>query len=376
MLLRTIKYLVCLLFIVSGFVSCSEDVVDNTVPHQGENTLLVYMVATNTLMYDARDDLNEIRAGMASLPESTDVLVYYASLDVDKDGPVLYRVGHDGQLIVLKKYDMSVSSLAPVRISGVIDDARHFSHANTYGLVLWSHATGWLPSSSPVTPVSFGSDYKYHLDIDRLAEAIPDRIFDFIWCDCCYMSSIEVIYQLRNKCRLFVASPTPLMNCGMPYDLTLPYLVADSKSLAEAARLSYASIMAKNGSKGYTLAITDMSKIEELANAAKGIFSSWKPVSAEGLQSYSPDNIGPFYDFLQYARKVADAAGCPDKAIPLEDAISKAVVFKLSTPDFMGLKIEPSLFSGLSVHMYSERQNDAENFYRSLDWYRDVFLDD
>lgn len=368
------RYLLVVVLAIIGFISCTKDDPDAVIPQQSDHTLLIYMVATNSLMYDAKDDLKEIMSGMAEMPETTAVYVYYASADIDKNGPVLYRVEHNGELTIVRNYDISMSSLAPTRISGVIEEVKYLSPSETYGLVLWSHATGWLPSSSPVTPCSFGSDYKFHLDIDLLAQAIPSATFDFIWCDCCYMSSVEVIYELREKCRWFIASPTPLMQCGMPYDRTLPYLIPDPESLKEAARLSYAAIMSRTGNKGYSIAITDMQYMDDVAKAANPIFTSWVKVSAEGLQSYSPDGIGPFYDFLQYSQRIASEAGIPDKIRSLEDAMRNAVIFKLTSSQFLGLKIDDTLFSGMSVHLYSERQNDAENFYRSLSWYKDVFL--
>lgn len=369
-----IKYTVFSLILLA-FAACSkeENPRPDEEPETYAQTLLVFMIASNNLTSASQDDLGEIARGMAEMPETSDVLVYYTSLSQD-DGPLLYRVEHDGSLQVLCRYDSEMSSLSPARIARVCSDMQKFSVAQSYNLVLWSHADGWLPSANPVDPLSFGSDYKKNIDIDVLADAIPSGLFDFIWCDCCYLSSIEVIYQMRHKCRWFIASPTPLVSCGMPYHLTLPYLVPEPEKLAEAARLSYPAILSFLPGGGYTIAITDMNEIEGVAAAARDIFTRHVTVAASGLQSYSSDGIGPFYDFLQYSARVAEAAGVPESIGPLKQAMERAVIFKLASPRFFKLTISPEHYSGVSVHRYSGVEDERERYYRTLDWYKAVYV--
>lgn len=69
----------------------------------------------------------------------------------------------------------------------------------------------------------------------RLADAIPDGVFDFIWFDACYMSGIETAYELRDKCDTFVAYPTEVYTPGMPYNLTIPYILKETPDLKSAA---------------------------------------------------------------------------------------------------------------------------------------------
>ena len=48
---------------------------------------------------------------------------------------------------------------------------------------------------------AFGGEYveednvrnTVYIDLDQLADAIPDGKFDMIWFDCCYMSCIEAV---------------------------------------------------------------------------------------------------------------------------------------------------------------------------------------
>lgn len=51
--------------------------------------------------------------------------------------------------------------------------------------------------------------------------------FEYILFDDCFMSSIEVAYDLRKITRHLIASPCEVMAYGYPYDLVMPYLFTD-----------------------------------------------------------------------------------------------------------------------------------------------------
>ncbi len=51
--------------------------------------------------------------------------------------------------------------------------------------------------------------------------------FEYFLFDDCFMSSIEVAYDLRKITRHLIASPCEVMAYGYPYDLVMPYLFTD-----------------------------------------------------------------------------------------------------------------------------------------------------
>jgi len=72
-----------------------------------------------------------------------------------------------------------------------------------------------------------GTTTKYQTDITSLAKGITMagiKKMEYILFDNCYMSSIEVAYELRNVTNYLIASPTEIMAYGMPYAVVGEYL--------------------------------------------------------------------------------------------------------------------------------------------------------
>ena len=230
-------FIACLISL--AFVSCNKEE-PNIEPQIAKNTILVYMVATNTLSGFDYMDMQEmmIAAGNIDLSRNN-IVIYHCS---KQSNPKLLKISKNKEVVqetVLKEYDDTYESLDPMRMREVVSDMRRLTPANKYGLVMWSHAMSWTPAkisaNNTATPSYFGDDYGKHMDIDVLANALPDDVFSYIWMDCCYMSSIECAYQLRNKCDWYVGYPTEILSNGMPYNLTIPYLTGETIDLVGAA---------------------------------------------------------------------------------------------------------------------------------------------
>ena len=105
--------------------------------------VLVYMVANNSLgaaHYDT-DDLNEmaIAAKQGDFGDSR-LFVYHHARN---SAPVLKEITAYGERIVAT-YDKSASSVSSARMSRVVDDFRRYAPASRYGIILWSHGSGWI----------------------------------------------------------------------------------------------------------------------------------------------------------------------------------------------------------------------------------------
>lgn len=362
------KYLKSLLLmaVVLLLAACSDS--GHQPPEPDDHTLIIYMVGTNSLSQDAVRDHDEITIGARKLPRGRNVLVFYYNYDSD---PALYRVDRNGKWNPVEKYTGNVSMLNPSVIRKVIDKAKDTAPAHTYGLILWSHATGWSPSQG-LSPMSFGQDYRTTVNIDRLASILQDGEFEYIWCDCCYMGGIETAYEFRKKARRFIASPTPTMSWGLPYDQVLPLLNPDVDNLKEAARTSYAYTMAQPGRKGLTISIINLAELTSVAETASRILDPDVRPDLRGLQRYDIDtSVPPLYDFRQYVLRAANMRGLTAESADFDAALDRAVEFKLASPEFITLTINPSNFSGLSTHAYGTAA-DVDNFYRKLAWCSEV----
>jgi len=207
-------------------------------------TILVYMVAANSLGdlgYDEADLSEMVRAAKGGDTKEGRLLVYRAAREASAGAPKLMEVTPDGTLEILKEYDTDLYSVDPARMKEVIDDALKTAPAEGYGLVLWSHANGWLgaPAGAEDRYKAFGEDRRHYMTLKSLGKVLSGYTFDFIYADCCLMGNIETAYELRRATPLFVASPTELGLEGMPYDQNLRHLFAETPEVSEAARNTY-----------------------------------------------------------------------------------------------------------------------------------------
>ena len=376
--------------LVSFLPSCGEK---NDEPKQrsaARRTVLVYAVASNNLASDLVSDRNEMihaASGVAGLGSDVRVLLYsvpsqaaaeatLAELSKDAEGEWSFQP--------LKTYDRNTFSTDPARMREVFADLRESAPADRYGLILWSHGTGWIPAFSdhqvPGMQKSYGMD-KYqgatdYCDLDELSDAIPDRMFDYIWFDLCYMMGVEVAYQLRGKCDYIAGYPTEDWSMGMNYETTLPMLAAPAPDLAAAGKAFYDYYTEQNMAVTVTVMKTD--GLERLADAAADIYAYGQPpVSPYGLMNYSRLKTG-LYDFGQFTKKYLDASD--PEAVRLMDAFDSALAditlyAGCSTKNFNGTQnaFDPSQYSGLSCCFPGTIDSAAEAYYATLDWPRRVF---
>lgn len=372
-------------------------------------SILIYAVASNNLSYDFNNDMAEVLEGAPGIDaDKADVWVYSLT---QKQAPTLSRlvwVEDKGEYAfeVRKEYDRKTFSTDPQRISEVIADYEELSKAPQRGLIFWSHATGWTPKfsdhivadinesdimpaalrSAPVISGSveedprgwYGQDIYEgqadYCDLLELDSAIPESTFDFIWFDCCYMSSIEVVYQLRHKAPYIVAYPTEMAAEGLPYQITLPYLAAADYDLTEAAKATAQYFLDKNSV--ITICVTRTDALEEVAReAAKATeVSSKERPWAINLQKYSRSPSGPFYDFGQYTSEWGAKLGADWDEAAFRGAMEKAVVYKAaSATGFDRREIKPENFSGLSCHYFYDDSTEETEYYKRLDWWKAVY---
>jgi len=398
-----------ILFVSVAFPGCKDDPED--IPQKiVKQMTLVYAVNNNNLSGDLV--MNESQMLEAMSKYDTDVyklLVYKYT----PEGAGLYEIKKQGgelKFSLLRQYDNTVLSINPDRVSQVLNDALSEYPDVESNLFFWGHGLGWVNpykysntqvlTESRTVPQSdgsvsvmlqelygFGGEYidetnrkSDYIDIDELAAAVPDGRFDMIWFDCCYMSSIEVAYQFRNKCRSFVAYPTEIMAEGLPYNLVLPKIIGENGNKIEAAKTLY-NYYTSNLAP-VTVAVMDMTHIEDVADAARTIFSvgNSRP-STGGLQNYSRISRVPYYDFGQYMREYANVNSgslsqkeADANVNALKVALDKFVLYcEASDVDFNSRPIVKDNFSGISIHNYMDMDTERERYYRELDWFMHVW---
>lgn len=386
-----LKMAACAIPFLSSSCGSSHEPVPEPSLSESHTSVLLYAVASNNLYGNLLSDKKEIAEGAKGLDlKKTSFYIYEVTPSSEPVLSRLQRVSGDSCAFVpVKTYDREIYSTDPARISEVIEDFRGIEKSNCYGLVLWSHGTGIDPSFSTHgnNPVlrSFGSDinnekdsyYKDQTDIDELADAIPDGMFDFIWFDACYMSGIETVYELRHKCNYFVGYPTEVFSPGMPYDLTVPYILRETPDLCGAAEafFRYYNDNPTSSLRVATVAVLDMSKIESVAEYCRNMYDGALLPDPWSLQRYTRGKIGPFYDFGQYTVELARTTSSALLTDGFYEAMSAFVLYKAATEvDFNYREISPEKYSGISCHFYDPSDATAKGeYYRTLEWFKRVY---
>lgn len=346
-----------------------------------KTTTLVYAVASNSLQNDLTSDSIEMVKAAAKIDISTNVVMLYR---VKKTGnPTLEVLTEDGDngycFEILKEYDRSIYSTDPRRIRQVIDDALGWSKTTQNGIIFWSHGTGWRPENSVhpelempdgIVAYAYGEDkfngVSDYCNIHDLATAIPDNKFNYIWFDCCYMGSIEVAYQLRDKASYLIGYPTEIYASGMPYNQTLPLLSREDPKLIPAADVLFEYYNKRQ--LACTIGVYDLRAIENLADSYRLALQGSKPATA-GMINFSRLS-NRLYDFGELGKAYGETIGDESFAIRFQQAIDNFVLYKATfDTDFRGRPINKENYHGISVNLFDDDGSSNSNYYKTLDWY-------
>lgn len=223
-----------LLFIFGLVTGCSsEDEMSPVRPPSGDfvegRTVLVYMCAQNSLGADLRhrSDSAELAEGRKFLADEDRLLVF---LD-DGGKPRIYLFTRDEKHPrVVRRWTEDICSTKPETFAEVLNWTRENYPSREYGLVMWSHADGWLPATDRnyVRPYSFGidtgsssmrGDKGPQMDVRDMARAIVagGMHFRYIFFDACLMQNIETCYALRGVTDYVIASPMSIPAAGAFY---------------------------------------------------------------------------------------------------------------------------------------------------------------
>lgn len=230
-----------LLSLLLGLLAACDNDADTTPPgsEKGRRTVTIYMAAQNSLGLDRyhEDDSAEIMNGRQFIADNDRLLLF---ID-DGNAPRLYRVSRkESKPRLVKQWKTDICSTSPERLREVLDYTRKQFPAEEYGLVMWSHADGWIaptdtdygnyepPTQKSIRPFSFGidsgpdgglSNRGAQMGVQEMAQAITasGMYCKFIFFDACLMQNLEVAYALRNATDYVVASPMATPAAGSYY---------------------------------------------------------------------------------------------------------------------------------------------------------------
>lgn len=411
------KWLYTLLVIV--LAACSNEIPEQQPAKRSGRTVLAYLISNNkagSLDTYLRDNVIDMYTALGNMKESCTLLVFYRPYtgDASLSKPTLMSFYADGRgninnvaaltgteltfdavcrIAQKKEYTMN-SQIAtdPAVMEEVFTDMQTVAPSDSYGLILGSHASGWMKGTSVPTK-AFGDDDGYNIDIPDLADVLKNSFsekLDFVLFDACMMGTAEVGYELRETTSYCIASVMETPVYGFPYDQILPYLYSENVDYSAVCH-EFMSFNKTNNLWG-TCAVMDCSQMENLASAVKAKLSEWQDalssVSMRNVQQYGVNSYKYFsYDVLDFFRELGRKSGVVkttdlNEAIAsVQSALNQAVIAKdcLSGVDydFEELVIDGTRFCGIGMYIPGEynpyvANKTAWNSYyeQSISWYR------
>lgn len=387
--------------------SCVEN---NKIDNTFKRTVLVYIAGDNNLSNVAQNNIFSMNSSIRNENDNANLLAFVDRLD---NPPVLMYI-HNGVRDTLVKYD-ELDSTDPEVLRNAIDYMVEHFVSESYGLVMWSHGTGWLPTAQlhfvapnmnyaqirdgqtpylsaadgvrdPLSPdmvadtKAFACEnragqtppYKC-MEIDDMVNAIPDGLFDFIAFDACYMGCVEVIYALRHKANYIISCCYEVVSSGFPYHIVTRDLLNGSlMKICREFHTYYNSLSGWERMAGISLVKTD--GLDSLANCFGKIMADYK----ESVPKLDPKSVQYFDRFTNHVfydlEDLVDKLGVgKDYLMEFRLQLEKCVPYKVSTDYIFPTdreQIKVNKYCGMSVYIPFEKYEESglNNDYRATEW--------
>ncbi|MBR4845949.1 MAG: Clostripain family protein, partial [Bacteroidaceae bacterium] len=306
-------------------------------PEEIENaqTLLMYMPWSNNLTGFFKINIADMEDAIADgVLENERVLVYLATSAKQASLFELVYNAADGtcERKMVKEYEYEEPVYTTTEgIASILNDMKTYAPATRYSMTIGGHGLGWVPvqetrvllpnasttpSSSPIyhweakgphmTRYFGGTNSTYQTNVTTLAEAIEKAgiIMEYILFDVCYMSTIEVAYDLRHVTRHLIASTSEVMAYGMPYKNMAQYLLGDIdyEGISQAFYNYYINYSLPCG----TIATTITAELDSLATLVREINThhKWDASLYKTLQHFDGYTPHIFLDYGDYVSKL------------------------------------------------------------------------
>lgn len=321
---KTCSFIIATLFIVVG-VSCSNgdspDGPDVPVTPVGQ-TVFMFFPWSNSLLSDFRRTVEDMQTVVAQRSMKDErVMVFMATSEREA---VLFELKkQNGRCLTdtLRRYsDRPFTSRQ--WLTSLFSEVMTLAPASRYGMVVGCHGLAWVPVQGqrarkrlgsqermdeednlykeekidkeglykeeridkegddlmhfevqgPVTTRFIGGTYpETQIETTDLADAMADAGLhtEYILFDACYMSSVEVAYELKDVTHYLIASPTEVISYGFPYITMGKHLLGtpNYKGIVDSFISFYSSYNLPYG----TVAVTDCTQLDALAAIAQQI---------------------------------------------------------------------------------------------------------
>ena len=258
--------------------------------------------------------------------------------------------------------------------------------AKQYALIVGCHGTGWLFSegkSRARTRYFGGSDHYFQTNIPTLAAAIEQAKMrmQFVMFDDCYMSNVEVAYEMRHATDYLIGCCSEIMAYGMPYKNIWKHLTQPKPNYKEVVNEFYNFYLNYKWPYG-NIGVTDCSKVEEVAARMKTINAATannaKLIDWKDIQRLDGYEKTIFFDMGDYVNKLCNTPETQSMAREMQTALAQLVPYK-STTKYIYTALEQLNTQTIFVNAYSgitisdPTQSDFENALttkRETSWWK------
>ncbi|MDE5876820.1 MAG: hypothetical protein K2H47_04915 [Muribaculaceae bacterium] len=385
------KYLILLVASFLLFTACSESDTPLSEEVGNEKTLLMYMPWSSNLtgyFYQNIKDMESCIEEMGGL-DNERVIVFISTTSTEAS---LFEIKYENgqcQRVDLKSYSYPAFT-TETGITQILDDVIYYAPAKRYSMIIGCHGMGWLPVNAsralrsqekfhwdytdvPLTRYFGGTTREFQTDISTLSAAIENSgvKMEYILFDDCYMSSIEVAYELKDVADYLIASTCEVMAYGMPYSTMGKHLLGtpDYGAVCDDFHEFYSNYPVPCG----TLSVTDLSHIDDMASLMKQInhsysFDDYQRGRLQNLDGYSPTI---FYDFGDYVNLLFEQnSASTDLKTEFEVQLNQLIPYKTNTEQFYTATRGPIKiyrYSGITTSDPSVSQRAADK--NKTKWY-------
>lgn len=393
MTMLKLRYILVVVLSAVLFSSCINEEYEGPDPDLPARKILVWLGGDNNLSDETGRKIEALRQGWTYTGNKC--LIYQDS----RDGARLLRLRGGCRTTptpyveIVREYGAE-NSASPATFARVLREVADEYPADSYGLIFFSHASGWLPAGTLQNPqkqrkhsrsigVDDGGTGRAEMEIAEFAAAIPDGMFDFIVFETCLTAGVEVAYELRGKSDYMLASAAEIVSPGFTpvYPSALRLLcntAVETRTALEAFGHAWMNYVATNYTGARRSATLSLIDIDETSPLAARTQAALRTRSAEApdlsrLQHFDrPGSYGDspalprFFDLDEWVEEVAD----PDEYEAFRAQLERTVVWKAATETFMagqnGFTVRRH--SGLTTYVEQDAFPDLNQAYRRLSW--------
>lgn len=390
--------------------------IERTVSDYNRRVMILYSAGFNNLSNYLKNNIEDLKKGFIPGDRLSDnVLLVFSKQPVGygeyatQTSPVLFRLYKDpsGKTVsdTLLKLPSGTLAASSETLGRVLTYIKENFPAKGYGMIVSSHATGWLPydyynnpskydpewgnstifnrslaelkesDNSPAVKsitqeyfIEGNSKISHEIDMEAFSNAIPMHL-DYLLFDACLMGCVEVAYTFKDKCSFIGFSQTEVLAEGYNYNTIARHLIGSPEPDAQKVCSDYFDYYFKQTGQyqSATISYIDCSKMDNLATVCKDLFSKYRlgiaNADASSVQRYFRYGRHFFYDLKDI---LAKSGASEDDLAKLQEALDEAVVYKGATPAFLSINIKT--FSGFSMYLPSNGSTFLNNYYKTLSW--------